>query len=1044
MTVQLIRRAAVAAACLATAAATCTALAAPALADTDGTNVVINEVYGGGGNSGATYTNDFIELYNPTNAAISLTDWSVQYASSGGNTWQVTALSGSIAAGGYYLVQEAQGSGGTTPLPDPDATGSIAMSGTHGKVALLTTTTGLDTATPVHCDSSCPTGLVDFVGFGTDASDYEGSAAAPELSNSTSDSRTNGADTDNNATDFAEGAPTPQNSGDSGGSSPAPLALANPGDQQAYAGVSMADIDLSATGGQSPYTWSATGLPDGLKISYHGGSIYGTPTTVGTWTVTVTVTDDDQATASASFDFTISEPKHLTIAQIQGTNTDTSPYPDGTAVRTEGVVTAVYATGGFNGIYLQTAGTGGNPHRDKTPGASDAVFVYGSDSAGQVTIGESVSVTGEVSEYSGTTEISFPTVTKLDHRLKRVTPTTIAWSGLQTDAQKEAHEGELLAPQGDFTVSSNYDVNYFGTFMLAAGTTPLVQPTDVGPAGSPAAKDAVADNARRAIVLDDGSSWALYPDGDHSDSPMPWLTAQTPARVGSQVTFHQGVVLRYEHSAWSFEPTTQVVGDGSAVATFSGNGRADNERPADVGGDIRLATFNVENYFSTTGEEYVASGQGTCTYYDDREGNHIGDNRCHDEEGNPGPRGAATAESFARQQDKIVTGINRLGASIVSLEEIENSVKFNKDRDDALAGLVEALNDAAGSDVWAYVPSPAAADLPPVAQQDVIRTGFIYKPTDVTPVGVSHVLADQSGEGQPFSIAREPLAQAFKKAGVPDSYSFLVVANHFKSKGADADGIFDDCANGGDGEAADPAYDQGAFNCTRVHEARAVVTFAEDTAAEVGTDKIFLLGDLNAYTHEDPMQVLYDAGYTDLSSTFDPSEQSYNYNDLAGSLDHVLANPAALSMVTGADIWQINAQESVAYAYSRYNYNVTQLFDGDEPFAASDHNPEVVGLALPSPVPGWDASTVYHAGDQVTYDGSTWQALWWTQNQTPGDPYGPWQEMTTAPDGTAIWTASRVFHAGDVVLYQGSRHVAQWYTRNQAPGQPYGPWKPVG
>jgi predicted extracellular nuclease len=452
----------------------------------------------------------------------------------------------------------------------------------------------------------------------------------------------------------------------------------------------------------------------------------------------------------------------------------------------------------------------------------------------------------------------------------------------------------------------------------------------------------------------------------------------------------------------------------------------------------------VENYFSTTGEEYVASGQGTCTYYDDREGNHIGDNRCHDAEGNPGPRGAATAESFDRQQDKIVTGINRLGASIVSLEEIENSVKFNKDRDDALAGLVEALNDEAGSDVWAYVPSPPAADLPPVAQQDVIRTGFIYKPADVTPVGVSHVLADQSGEGQPFSIAREPLAQAFKKAGVPDSYSFLVVANHFKSKGADADSLFDGCVNGGDQEATDPAYDQGAFNCTRVHEARAVVTFAEDTAAEVGTDKIFLLGDLNAYTHEDPMQVLYDAGYTDLSSTFDPSEQSYNYNDLAGSLDHVLANPAALSMVTGADIWQINAQESVAYAYSRYNYNVTQLFDGDEPFAASDHNPEVVGLALPSPVPGWDASTVYHAGDQVTYDGSTWQALWWTQNQTPGDPYGPWQEMTTAPDGTAIWTASRVFHADDVVLYQGSRYVAQWYTRNQAPGQPYGPWKPVG
>ena len=125
-----------------------------------------------------------------------------------------------------------------------------------------------------------------------------------------------------------------------------------------------------------------------------------------------------------------------------------------------------------------------------------------------------------------------------------------------------------------------------------------------------------------------------------------------------------------------------------------------------------------------------------------------------------------------------------------------------------------------------------------------------------------------------------------------------------------------------------------------------MVAFAQRVADEVDTSRIFLLGDFNAYTHEDPMQVLYDAGFTDLGSTFDPSEQTYNYNDLAGSLDHVLANADALRMVTGADVWQINAQESVAYAYSRYNYNVSQLFNGDEPFAASDHDPVVVGLDL--------------------------------------------------------------------------------------------------
>ena len=142
--------------------------------------------------------------------------------------------------------------------------------------------------------------------------------------------------------------------------------------------------------------------------------------------------------------------------------------------------------------------------------------------------------------------------------------------------------------------------------------------------------------------------------------------------------------------------------------------------------------------------------------------------------------------------------------------------------------------------------------------------------------------------------------------------------------------------------------DQGAFNETRVHEAQAVTAFAAQAADTLHTDRIFLLGDFNAYTHEDPAEVLYAAGYTDLGSTFDPSEQTYSYNGLEGSLDHVFASPAAKALVTGADVWQINAQEAVAYAYSRYNYNATLLFNGTDPFAASDHDPVIVGLNLPS------------------------------------------------------------------------------------------------
>jgi predicted extracellular nuclease len=732
-----------------------------------------------------------------------------------------------------------------------------------------------------------------------------------------------------------------------------------------------------------------------------------------------------------------SDSQTVTIAQLQG-STDTSPYA-GQTVTTEGVVTAVYATGGFNGFYVETGGAGGAAADDKTPGRSDAVFVYGSNSAKQVHLGESVTVTGEVSEFDGETELSYPTVTELATALPAVVPDTLPWSQLTTAAQKEAHEGELVAPQGDFTVSDNYDANWYGSFTLAAGTTPLRQPTDAGTAGSAQAVAVAADNAARTITLDDGSS-ANYSSKTNADTPLPWLTSTNPVSIGSAVTFHSPVILDYRYDAWSFEPTAQVTDDGASVATFSDT-RAGNAQPAAVGGDVRMATFNVENYFAMTGEKFEAAGLGTCSYYTDRAGNRIAVNRCTTSDGGPGPRGAADQANFQRQQSKIVTGINRLGASIVSLEEVENSAKFGEPRDTALAGLVDALNRAAGAEVWAYVPSPPADKLPPVTQEDVIRSAFIYRPGAVTPVGAASVLTGDSDAGEPFSIAREPLAQAFKKADAGDDDAFLVVANHWKSKGADADGLYP-----GDAEdTSSPAVDQGAFNATRVHEAQDTVAFANKTADAIGTDRVFLLGDLNSYTHEDPLETLHAAGFTDLGSAFDPSEQTYSYGGLEGSLDHVLANAAALKMVTGADVWQINAQESVAFAYSRYNYNATQLFDGSDPFAASDHDPVVVGLTLPAPA-AWSASTAYDAGELVSYDGSIWRAQWYTQGDRPGAAKKAlWEQLLTAPDGSVEWTATRVFTAGDVVEYQGVKYTAKWWTQGDVPGAggKKDPWQPV-
>ncbi|MDX9771666.1 MAG: lamin tail domain-containing protein, partial [Tenuifilaceae bacterium] len=145
-------------------------------------HVVISEVYGGGGNSGAQYKNDFIELYNPTSTPVNLDGWSVQYTSATGASWtNITPLTGTIPAYGFFLIQQAAGSGGTLDLPTPDVIGSIAMSGTAGKVALVNTTTALTGANP-----SADPSVVDFVGFGAIANGYEGSGSSPAPSNTTS------------------------------------------------------------------------------------------------------------------------------------------------------------------------------------------------------------------------------------------------------------------------------------------------------------------------------------------------------------------------------------------------------------------------------------------------------------------------------------------------------------------------------------------------------------------------------------------------------------------------------------------------------------------------------------------------------------------------------------------------------------------------------------------------------------------------------------------------------------------------------------------
>lgn len=199
--------------------------------------VVISQVYGGGGNSGATLRNDFIELFNPGTAPVSLAGWSVQYASSAGSTWQVTALSGTIQPGGYYLVQESAGTGGTANLPTPDATGTIPMSGTAGKVALSQSVAALS--------GTCPTGVVDLVSFGT-ASTNCGAGTTGTLSNTTAALRNaqGCAYTGSLSADFAVTAPSPRNGG-------SPTVVCPTVEQRQVASVTIAPVSDTVTAGST-------------------------------------------------------------------------------------------------------------------------------------------------------------------------------------------------------------------------------------------------------------------------------------------------------------------------------------------------------------------------------------------------------------------------------------------------------------------------------------------------------------------------------------------------------------------------------------------------------------------------------------------------------------------------------------------------------------------------------------------------------------------------------------------------------------------------
>ncbi|MEJ5867373.1 ExeM/NucH family extracellular endonuclease [Pseudokineococcus sp. 5B2Z-1] len=559
------------------------------------------------------------------------------------------------------------------------------------------------------------------------------------------------------------------------------------------------------------------------------------------------------------------------ITAVQGTG-DESPLV-GSDVVVEGVVTT--SPDGFGSVFVQDPSA--RPGR-----ASTAVNVFGPSGSPvrSLEIGDRVQVTGEVDEYQGLTQVAADQVAVCATDVALPAPYVITRASA-SDAEREQLEGMLVRPQGTYTVTEVYNANRFGEIALAAGPDVLLQATDVVEPGR-AAQQYEARNARQQVLLDDGRSTNLANAGQ---APS-YGAADDPIRVGDRVSSFGDVsyVLDYRYDAWRYQPTAPVTAETTGKATFD-DASPRTAAPEEVGGDVQVATFNVLNYFTTFGGE---------------------------------ARGADDEAGLERQEAKIVTAINALGAEVVGLEEIENGAALGEDRDEALARLTGALNAAAGEERWAYVPSPA--DLPPTEDQDVIRTAFIYQPAAVQPVGESVVDDDPEWVGR----ARQPLAQVFQAGGT----QFLAVVNHFKSKGS-----VPQPARPGDEDTGDG---QGNGNATRVAEAQRLVEFVE--GIEGAPEAVVLLGDFNSYTQEDPLDVLREAGYVDLGTAYDAGD-TYVFSGRSGSLDHVFASPAMADVVTGADVWDINADESYAYQYDGY-----LPWYAPDAYRASDHDPVVVGV----------------------------------------------------------------------------------------------------
>ncbi|MBA3531801.1 MAG: ExeM/NucH family extracellular endonuclease [Ardenticatenales bacterium] len=551
------------------------------------------------------------------------------------------------------------------------------------------------------------------------------------------------------------------------------------------------------------------------------------------------------------------------IYQIQGSGSS-SPL-SGSTVTLEGIVTGDYqGSGALSGFFAQDLISDGNI------ATSDGVFIYDTATfATNVNVGDRVRVSGRAIEFNGLTEID--TITSVTIcSVGNSIPATAVELPLAAVGDWERYEGMLLTIPEPLTVAQNYFLGRYGQLTLSAEgrlyhvNNGLAETAD--------------GNARRSFVLDDGRTI-------QNPNPLPYIGADNTIRAGDTTTGLTGF-LSYGAVNASTPATLGYILHPRTTPTFV----RENPRtaaPDPVGGNVKVSSYNVLNYFTTFGG------------VDDR--------------------GASNSTEFARQRAKTIAAMTAINADVFGLMEMQNNGST------AISDLVNGLNSATAPGTYAYLTEPSPGT-------DAIKVSIIYKPGRVTPVGAALNNTDAIFD-------RPPLAQTFRVNS--NNEHFTIIVNHFKSKRCE----------GATGADADQGDWQGCFNARRTQQAQALLSFISSVQSSSGDSDVLVIGDLNSYAEESPITTLTNGGLVNEIDRFlGGKAYSFVFDGWAGYLDHALTTSSLTGQLSGVTEWHINADEPVVIDYNT-EFKPTPDLYSPSPYRSSDHDPVIIGLNLGSTSP---------------------------------------------------------------------------------------------